>query len=215
MANDLDIIKELEKTVGRKLEPIPLEKIMNCDSQGYALDADGFVIGFNLNKCDITNLLFLTQFIRLTHLNLIMNKISDISPLQRLTALAQLYLDSNPLSDVSPLMELTALTKLSLHTNQLTDVSPLKGLTALTRLDLDFNQLTDVSPLQGLKQLKRLNLQNNKISQLPEAIFHLGLKVKWESSRYWQDGLHLHNNPLETPPEESGQTRQSRSSQLF
>ena len=246
MTKDLEVIKELEKAIGKKLEQKPLGKIMDYGGNGYAVDGNDFVIGLNLDKSNISDLQLLNQLTRLTHLSLYYNKISDVSPLQGLTALkvlnlssnqptdvsplqgltalTTLGLDSNQLTDVSPLQGLTALTDLYLYSNQLTDVSPLQGLTALTTLDLssnlltdvsplqgltaltelylDSNQLTDVSPLQGLKQLKILNLRHNKISQLPEAIFHLGLDVIWDSKYDWFAGLHLYGNPLETPPVE-------------
>ncbi len=222
MAKKPDIIKELEKTIGKKLKQMPLEEIWLSSGNGYAVDDKGFVIGLNLDDCSITGLLFLTQFTRLTQLSLYNNKISDVSPLQGLTALTYLFLSSNRLTDVSPLQGLTALTYLDLDSNQLTDVSPLQGLTALTELylssnqltdvsplqglkkltelRLNSNQLTDVSPLQGLKKLKNLFLKDNKIFQLPEAIFQLGLEVIWKNKYSLKDGIHPYGNPLETPP---------------
>ncbi len=172
MANDLDIIKELEKTIGKNLKQIPLEKIWG--NNGYAVDDTGFVIGLNLDDCSITDLLFLTQFTRLTILSLVNNKISDVSPLQWLTALTILDLSSNQLTDVSPLQGLTALTELWLGANQLTDVSPLQGLTALEFLLLDDNPL-EIPPIEVANQGTDAIL--NYFKELTESVRLLQCKL--------------------------------------
>jgi len=166
MANDLYIIKELEKTIRKKLEPRSLGTITRYDSQGYVLDGEDFVIGLNLYACNIADLSFLTPLTRLTRLQLGNNKISDVSFLQGLTALTHLRLSSNQLTDVSPLQGLSALKGLGLSSNQLTDISPLKGLTALTELNLHSNQLTNISPLKGLTALTELNLYSNQLTDI-------------------------------------------------
>jgi Leucine-rich repeat (LRR) protein len=56
-------------------------------------------------------------------------------------------------SDVSPLARLTALQSLDLEGTQVRDVSPLAGLTALQGVDLRRTPVNDVSPLAGLRQL--------------------------------------------------------------
>ena len=98
MENDLDIIRQLENQIGKKLEQKTLGRITRFDSQGYVLDGDNFVIGLNLYSCKIADLIFLSKLFRLTHLQLGKNKISDVSQLQGLTALKTLRLSSKKLA---------------------------------------------------------------------------------------------------------------------
>ena len=82
----------------------------------------------------------------LTYLNLRLNAITDISPLEDLTGLTTLYLAGNSISDVSPLQNLTALSDLSLSGNPISDYTPLRTLkTAIENagyfidIDIDIN----------------------------------------------------------------------------
>ena len=102
--------------------------------------------------------------IRATFVN--SNRISDFSPLLRLTQLARLDLSKNAISDVSPLSNLTQLTSLTLNYNAISDVSPLSKLTQLTQLVLARTSIRDVSSLSKLTQLTSLNLYDNAISDV-------------------------------------------------
>ncbi|WP_353572749.1 hypothetical protein, partial [Candidatus Albibeggiatoa sp. nov. BB20] len=46
---DLDIIKQLERKIGKQLQEISLDKIASR-SNGYAVDKDKNVVGLNLDK---------------------------------------------------------------------------------------------------------------------------------------------------------------------
>ncbi|MCJ8283365.1 MAG: leucine-rich repeat domain-containing protein [Rivularia sp. ALOHA_DT_140] len=74
-------------------------------------------------------------------LDLSSNKISDLSPLGRLTNLRELYLSYNQISDLSPLSQLTNLNFLFLESNQISDLSPLSQLTNLTWLFVGGNPI--------------------------------------------------------------------------
>ena len=74
-------------------------------------------------------------------------KISDISPLEKLTNLQRLQLHQNQISDVSPLAALTQLRVLQLHQNQISDVSPLAELVNLEVLFLVGNPIKNRKPL--------------------------------------------------------------------
>ena len=76
-------------------------------------------------------------------LRLIDNKISDITPLKRLTNLEYLDLSGNQISDLSPLTDLTNLKYLHLENNQISDLSPLAGLTKLCSLHLQTNPIPE------------------------------------------------------------------------
>lgn len=69
------------------------------------------------------------------------NKISDLSPLARLTNLKELYLSYNQISDLSPLAQLTNLNFLFLESNQIGDLSPLSQLTNLQWLFVGGNPI--------------------------------------------------------------------------
>ena len=105
---------------------------------------------------------------RLTNLTLDLSQssLSDVSPLAGLTNLTGLTLTRNHISDVSPLAGLTNLTGLTLTRNHISDVSPLAGLTNLTGLTLTRNHISDVSPLAGLTNLTQLWLGGNNISDV-------------------------------------------------
>ena len=95
-----------------------------------------------------------------THLNLAVNNVSDISSLSNLTYLADLNLWGNRVTDLSPLSNLTNLTQLNLWGNQFSDLSPVGNLTNLASLavgdNLYFNG--DLSALRNLTNLTSLGL---------------------------------------------------------
>jgi internalin A len=176
MGNDLEIIKQIEKQVGKILEQMAIEDVMLKIYSGYATDQDENVIGLNLYNTKISDISLLTDLPYLTHLKLIYNQITDISPLKELPNLKRLDIDNN----------------------QITDISPLKELKALTILELSNNQITDISPLKELNALTELYLIDNQITELPQELLQLGMEINWK----YRDGcgIFLEGNPLEIPP---------------
>ena len=100
----------------------------------------------------------------LTHLYMVGNSISNISPLKDLTSLTHLYMSDNSISDISALKKLTSLTHLYLSDNSISDISVLEDLTSLTDLDLSENSINDVSVLEDLTSLRSLYVVENAIS---------------------------------------------------
>lgn len=96
-----------------------------------------------------------------THLNLRMNQISDISPLATLTHLVLLDLGTNRIDDLSPLASLTNLYSLSLSSNPATDLSPLTYLDGLTELFVTHNRFTSALPISNLVNLTTLHFGYN------------------------------------------------------
>ncbi|MDR1799294.1 MAG: FG-GAP-like repeat-containing protein, partial [Bifidobacteriaceae bacterium] len=107
------------------------------------------------------------------------NAITDISPLEGLTALETLDLGTvdsytsahpagviNKVSDLSPLANLTSLKALNFRNNNLSDLTPLAGLTGLTGLYFTHNNITDLSPLKDTTQLTYFGAQYNQITDL-------------------------------------------------
>ena len=180
---DLELLKDLEKELGRRIYEISLENFENARQHSFAVDEKGNVVGLFLIGIELDPVpAVLPQFCHLKKLRLLACKLKDISFLQGLSNL----------------------TDLDLRGNQITDISFLQGLDNLTHLNLMYNQITDISPLQGLTRLEDVILWHNKIRQLPEAIVELGLKLDVDSNeaRFDDKKLHLWDNPLETPPPE-------------
>jgi Leucine-rich repeat (LRR) protein len=202
MADDMEIIKQIEKKIGKKLEPAPIEKIMRLRENGFVLDDGGQVTGLKLNDKEIADISFLRGLAGLTHLSLQNNQITVLTPLSALTNLIELILNDNQITDLTPLSALMNLTILDLRYNQITDLTPLSVLTNIKELYLNNNQITDLKPLLKLPQLKVLDLRNNKIAKISPNITmwwpHMG--IKWE--KYLDDGLNLYENPLTDPPVE-------------
>ncbi|HLP45772.1 MAG TPA: leucine-rich repeat domain-containing protein, partial [Candidatus Kapabacteria bacterium] len=165
MANDMDIIHQIEKQTGKELKPCPLAKIWQENS--YALDKNtGQVQGLNLDDREIKDISFLRGLSGLSYLSLSGNQLTDLTPLSPLTELTELGLGNNQLTDLTPLHPLTNLTFLNLGNNQLTDLTPLSHLSNLTGLYLSDNQLTDLTPLSPLTNLTELFLNGNQLTDL-------------------------------------------------
>ncbi len=192
MRTDQQILEELEKEVGKKLERLSLDKIQEVStfmsgsgsflieySNGYSIDENGNITGLNLESLNISDCLFLKELKNLTTLVLSFNQISDYSFLKELENLTALYLTSN----------------------QISDISFLKELKNLTTLDLSYNQISNIPfEIADLKYLRSLNLGRNKISKLNPTLLELDLEILWEQFFYGKVGLNLFENPLETPP---------------
>ena len=166
--SDLEILKQIENSVGRPLKPCPDDKgMMDWESKDcYLLNDQKEMIALNLAGCYLESIDFLKPIITLTQLNLSNNQLTDISVLKELKNLTQLDLWNNKLTDISVLKELKNLTQLNLSSNPLTDISVLKELKNLTQLNLSNNQLTDLSVLKELKNLTQLNLSNNSLTDI-------------------------------------------------
>jgi internalin A len=165
MAEDLELIKQLEKEIGKELKQINFHDVIGTN--GFSISENGSVIGLNLDQMKLEKIpLTLTRFCHLKRLWMCANEISDISMLKELGNLEQLDLSSNQISDISMLKELGILTGLYLYSNQISDISMLKELGNLTYLFLSSNQISDVSMLKALVNLEELNLSFNQISEV-------------------------------------------------
>lgn len=88
------------------------------------------------------------------------DKLTDISFLSNFPKLTHLILDQNMISNIEALSGMTKMIQLSLRNNQITDVSPLAGMNDMIWLDISNNPITDLSPLDNLKKLKDLYASN-------------------------------------------------------
>jgi Leucine-rich repeat (LRR) protein len=170
MANDLEIIKRLEKETGERLEKVEFNERGYCQ-EGYVVDEENRVVGLNLSEKESTKIPH--EISKLSHLIVLMlwgNNIVDISPIKELRNLKILFLIMNQISDISVLKDLSNLTKLNLSYNQISDISVLKSLSNLTLLDLSRNKISDISVLKDLSNLTKLYLSNNQISDISKVV---------------------------------------------
>ena len=151
---DLDLQRAIREALDKPEGPIDVSGLGVITS----LDVGRPRSAFSIHVFDLTGLEHCTN---LAELDLVWNKIVDVSPLASLTELTVLNLGGNKIVDISPLAGLTKSTKLWLFDNRITDISPLASLTNLTVLDLGKNQLSgDISPLASLTNLTELNLDS-------------------------------------------------------
>ena len=90
-------------------------------------------------------------------------EMSDLSPLAGLP-LAELRIEWGRVSDLSPLARMTNLTALHLPGNRIEDITPLAGLSGLVELGLADNRIEALPPLDGLTGLENLSLGGNPLS---------------------------------------------------
>ncbi len=90
-------------------------------------------------------------------------RISDLSPIGRLSTLEALDLRNNHVEELAPIRELEALRSLDLRGNRLTEdaVEVLGSLRRLEHLNLRDNDLREISSLSSLEQLEYLNIHSN------------------------------------------------------
>jgi len=103
--NDRDIIQHIEEALNIKLEQLDT---IAWNSRGYLLNEEGQVVGLALYDCgidDLRSIIFLLRDLEyLSILNLVENRISNLSPLNQLRHLIILYLRYNQTGDLSPLL---------------------------------------------------------------------------------------------------------------
>ena len=115
-----------------------------------------------LEDADAAGLMYCTD---LVYLDLVNNKLTDLSFVKNLLKLRLLSIGNNKVTDISALSSLAELEFLEIYTNAIADLSPITGLTKLTHLNCARIGLTDVTTLSGMKQLKMLWMMNNKITK--------------------------------------------------
>ena len=161
----------------------PTNKIYDVDLYG--------IVTFTAGSKNISNLTGLASMRDLRSLQLLNNKITDISSLTGPTNLVSLGLYGNHVTNLN-LATFPTLGELNLGTNQLTNIgfltgavslqtnvltlnsitnlTPLTGLTNLTWLDLSYNSASNLTPLVGLKKLRFLDLSYNRFVDLAPLI---------------------------------------------
>ncbi len=150
--SDLDIIRKLEKVIGKELPKIDRNKIRSSSDPGYSMDDKGRVFEICLDDCELYNL---------------PSEIYQLKNLQGISA------HSNQLPDLPlELCDLTSLKYLYLTENQISSIpSEIERLTSLEILSLAFNQITSLpQELCNLVKLDYLDLSDNPLKSPPLEI---------------------------------------------
>jgi len=193
--SDLDVIKEIEKSIGKHLSTRRIDLVwMNENS--CSLNENQELVALNL-RSRLDDISFLKNCTNLKILSLYGNELENINILNKLKLLTSLYLNNNKITNLNALKELQNLTKLDLSYNFITDIDSLKELTNLELLNLNHNSIIYFSSLKEFKKLIQLDLSYNKITDLPAWIIDLGLEIKWSSL---EEGLCIEGNPVCLPP---------------
>lgn len=99
----------------------------------------------------------MANLVRLTDLQFGENyRITDITPLARLTGLQTLWLSDNLIADITPLANLWALTRVELASNTITDLAPLvanPGLLAGGSIQVRGNAIDCLAQASNIAQL--------------------------------------------------------------
>jgi small GTP-binding protein len=179
MANDLELIKKLEKEINKKLKMVLFSEIDSAQTPSYSVDKNGHINGLNLDD------------IKLYPFPESLSKFSHIEKLSLIDTQTDLFFLRDFLGDV-PLVDI--------NEKKLTNYSFIKNFANLTHLNLADNKISDISYLYGLKKIRKLDLRYNKIDELPEEILGLELKIDVETKKGGGKGIFLYGNPLEIPP---------------
>jgi internalin A len=199
----IEIIREIEKEIGKELNEITIEEVSSGINNGYVLDKRGNIIGLNLDEFNIKNLKLISNLTQLTHLSLFYNKIKKIKGLNKLTKLQQLYLSSNQISRIENIEALTNLQELDLSDNQIVRIENIETLTNLEQLDLGDNKISCIENIKFLSKLKRLDLSDNQIKKIQKKdILNLKLEIIYTDDSIWylENQINFYGNPIETPP---------------
>ena len=114
----------------------------------------------------VSDLTPLEKLTSLQKLDLSKTQVDDLTPLAKLPSLKWLAVDFTPVSDLTPLGGLKNLEWLCLNQSQVDDLTPLAKLTSLEALGLHTTQVSDLTPLAGLKNLEQLGLHGTPVNDL-------------------------------------------------
>jgi serine/threonine protein kinase len=116
------------------------------------------------------------ESLNLSVLNIEGNFVNDLHPLSGMTALTDLFAGHNPIRDLSPLLSLPRLKRLSLQQALVSDITPLAQMQSLEAADLFDIPCADFSPLVALPALKSVNISDATARDVAVVVGNKGLK---------------------------------------
>jgi internalin A len=102
-------------------------------------------------------------------LSLANTKISDLTPLRKLTSLKKLYIYRTNVTDLGPLTTLQNLEVLSCGDTNINDLSPLRGLDEIQQIDCGSTRVFDLTPIIDLPKLNSLDVYSSVITSPDDA----------------------------------------------
>lgn len=150
----------------------------------------------------ITSLEELARLKNLKQLDIVMQQITDISPLKGLP-LERLNIAGNRITDLSAIENMHTLVELNIDYNPVSDILPLSTLYYLVSLDASDTLIEDVTALAGLYYLKFLYINDAHIKDV-SALADLELvncflennKIKDVSPHEGTENLNVEGNPI-------------------
>ena len=112
-----------------------------------------------------------------THLFLMGNELTDLSPISTFKQLTQLDVVSDKIKDLTPLKGLSELIKLRISGDSINDISSLSDLVKLESLKLTGNNIEDFLLIKKNVSLKRLEIKSENIKDLSFLEDLLNLEV--------------------------------------
>lgn len=94
------------------------------------------------------------------------NTITDVTPLQSLSALERLSLQNNPIEDVTPIAGLTGLITLILSGTPVSDIGFLVDFDAMWNLQISNSAILDLTPIHGLTTIEYLGIEGLSVTDI-------------------------------------------------
>ncbi len=176
--SDLDIIREIEKEIGRKLEKLPYYDPMTRSDIGFNADNSGNITHLILESIELNEIpSAIIKLIKLKKLSVYDNQLTQIPKgISKLTCLESLILERNRLAKLpEEIGRLGNLNYLLLGYNQFSEIPRgIIELKSLVVLRFNGNKLTQLpKAISNLEDLKELDLGDNQLTEFPEAIVEL------------------------------------------
>ena len=121
------------------------------------------IVGADIERLDGIQYCNNLEFLQLEN-----NKISDITPLAKLTKLKEVDLTNNKISDITPLASLINLEDLNLAQNNIEDedIVVISNLINLKSLCLTSNKISNIKPLSRMTKLQYFSIVDNNIDDI-------------------------------------------------
>ncbi|UCH92908.1 MAG: leucine-rich repeat domain-containing protein [Candidatus Aminicenantes bacterium] len=175
MADDLEIIKALEKEIGASLKEGNVKDWKN--KLVYKTDEAQRVIALRIEDVKLSRFpRSLLQLKNLNRLDLWYNELHELPPgITGLQRLSYLDLRGNKFTQIpQPIFEMENLTHLIFGANKLKTISgKIEKLKNLETLWLHGNQITSLPEVTQLNKLSALGIGNNPLSNLPQIVSFL------------------------------------------
>lgn len=153
----------------------------------YIFSKNGNLFGISIHSQNLTTfpVELLVHRKSITYLDLSFNKFQDISFIEQFSNLEELNLSVNLISELTPIEKLYKLKILYLCNNRITSIAKLTDLKNLYTLNLTSNKISDITPLNGVIERTNIFLSNgglfdgvylhdNPIQTPPKEIIHRG-----------------------------------------